>query len=143
MASALGVQGVVGGLDVVGKRAQKQGLRSSLGARESSVLGFSGGLNFTHRGSLKVQRKGASTYVSRAPRCETTEGGGQNSKVDVWIGRFAMLGFVTAIGTEITSGKGVLTNLGISTPAPTLALALTAVVGAVLSFGVFRSAAEE
>lgn len=111
--------------------------QSRLACRSSSYMFGSSDL-----GSLKVQRKGARAVVSRGPRCETSEGG-QNSKVDVWIGRAAMLGFVTAIGTEITSGKGVLANLGVSTPAPTLALALTAVVGAVLSFGVFRSAAEE
>ncbi|CAM6081916.1 unnamed protein product [Calypogeia fissa] len=113
-------------------------LQSRLACRASSYM-----LGSSNLGSLKVQRKGVRTVVSRGPRCEATEGGGQNSKVDVWIGRAAMLGFVTAISTEIASGKGVLANLGISTPAPTLALALTALVGAILAFGVFRSAAEE
>jgi hypothetical protein len=58
--------------------------------------------------SLKLQKKVVRTIVSRGPRCEATESGGQNSKVGVWVGRAAMLGFVTAIGTEIASGKGVL-----------------------------------
>ncbi|CAM6093127.1 unnamed protein product [Calypogeia fissa] len=51
MASAVGLRGVVvasGGLDIAGNRGQKQkqqeGLRTSFGTGESSVLGFLGGL---------------------------------------------------------------------------------------------------
>lgn len=41
-------------------------------------------------------------------RCDQSTEGGNRRSLDTWIGRFAMLGFVAAIGIEISSGKGVL-----------------------------------
>ncbi|KAH9561568.1 hypothetical protein CY35_05G029200 [Sphagnum magellanicum] len=72
-------------------------------------------------------------------RCEQAKDGGANNSLDIWLGRVAMLGFVAAVGVEIVTGKGVLENVGFTTPLPTVALGLTAVVGLFTAFGVFRS----
>lgn len=71
--------------------------------------------------------------------CEQAKDGGSNNSLDIWLGRVAMLGFVAAVGVEIVTGKGVLETVGFSTPLPTVALGLTAVVGLFTAFGVFRS----
>lgn len=39
-------------------------------------------------------------------RCE--QGTKENNGLDVWLGRFAMVGFATAITVEISTGKGLL-----------------------------------
>ncbi|KAH8960921.1 hypothetical protein BDL97_05G023100 [Sphagnum fallax] len=72
-------------------------------------------------------------------RCEQAKDGGANNSLDIWLGRVAMLGFVAAVGVEIVTGKGVLESVGFTTPLPTVALGLTAVVGLFTAFGVFRS----
>eukprot|EP00245_Coleochaete_scutata_P003753 TRINITY_DN15613_c1_g1_i1.p1 TRINITY_DN15613_c1_g1~~TRINITY_DN15613_c1_g1_i1.p1 ORF type:complete len:159 (+),score=29.15 TRINITY_DN15613_c1_g1_i1:71-547(+) len=61
----------------------------------------------------------------------------------VWIGRVAMLAWVAAIATEVLTGKGVLANVGVTSPAPTLAVALAAVVGAATAFSVFSAASSD
>lgn len=56
------------------------------------------------RSALTSRRQGQS--VQRVGiRCE--QGGASNS-LDIWIGHAAMLGFVAAIGVEVSTGKGVL-----------------------------------
>ncbi|CAM6077535.1 unnamed protein product [Sphagnum tenellum] len=72
-------------------------------------------------------------------RCEQAKDGGANNSLGIWLGRVAMLGFVAAVAVEIVTGKGVLENVGFTTPLPTVALGLTAVVGLFTAFGVFRS----
>lgn len=59
--------------------------------------------------------------------------------LDVWLSRGAMLGFVGAVAVELTTGKGVLQNVGLTAPVPTLALALTGVVGVLTAFLIFQS----
>lgn len=76
-----------------------------------------------------------------SPRAESAEEAGNS--VDIWLGRAAMLGFVGALGVEIFSGKGLLEAAGLATPAPNVALALTAVVGVVTAFGIFQSGSKE
>ncbi|PNX82448.1 stress enhanced protein 1 [Trifolium pratense] len=73
-------------------------------------------------------------------RCEqnTNDGNG----LDVWLGRVAMVGFATAITVEITSGKGLLENFGLTSPLPTVALAVTALVGVLTAVFIFQSASE-
>ncbi|KAJ7535236.1 hypothetical protein O6H91_12G023900 [Diphasiastrum complanatum] len=78
-------------------------------------------------------------------RCEQASGGGNNTRnnINLWLGRFAMLGFVGVISIEIITGKGVLQQVGINSPAPTAALALMAVVGTIVAIAIFRSASTQ
>lgn len=62
--------------------------------------------------------------------------------MDVWLGRFAMVGFAAAITVEIATGKGLLENFGLTTPLPTVALAVTALVGVLTAVFIFQSASE-
>ncbi|KAH9296837.1 hypothetical protein KI387_028519, partial [Taxus chinensis] len=57
-------------------------------------------------------------------RCEQSTEEGNN--VSVWLGRIAMLSFGAAIAVEITTGKGLLQNVGLTAPLPTVSLGLTA-----------------
>ncbi|GMH18148.1 hypothetical protein Nepgr_019989 [Nepenthes gracilis] len=73
-------------------------------------------------------------------RCEqSTE---RKSGFNVWLGRLAMVGFAVAISVEISTGKGLLENFGLTTPLPTVALALTALVGVLAAIFIFQSASD-
>uniref|UniRef100_A0ACD6A0T4 Uncharacterized protein n=1 Tax=Avena sativa TaxID=4498 RepID=A0ACD6A0T4_AVESA len=78
---------------------------------------------------------------SLSVRCEQGSKGGPG--LDVWLSRGAMLGFVGAVGVELTTGKGVLQNVGLMAPLPALALGLTGVVGVVTAFFIFQSGASD
>ncbi|KAG6467423.1 hypothetical protein ZIOFF_074758 [Zingiber officinale] len=67
----------------------------------------------------------------------------ENTGLNVWLGRFAMVGFATAITVEISTGKGLLENFGFTAPIPTLALAATALVGVLSAFFIFQSASRD
>ncbi|XP_047968360.1 stress enhanced protein 1, chloroplastic-like isoform X1 [Salvia hispanica] len=80
-----------------------------------------------------------STSVS--VRCEQStkeEGNG----LDVWLGRLAMVGFAAAISVEVATGKGLLENFGLTDPLPTVALAVTALVGVLTAVFIFQSASK-
>ncbi|EHA8591532.1 putative Stress enhanced protein 1, chloroplastic [Cocos nucifera] len=79
--------------------------------------------------------------MSVSIRCE--QGAKQNNRLDVWLGRLAMVGFATAITVEIATGKGLLENFGFTTPLPTLALVVTALVGVLTAFFIFQSASRD
>ncbi|TYK06783.1 ADP-ribosylation factor 1-like [Cucumis melo var. makuwa] len=72
------------------------------------------------------QKKHAVKQNSVSIRCEQST---QQSNLDVWLGRFAMVGFAIAISVEIATGKGLLENLGVTSPLPSVALAVTALLG--------------
>ncbi|CAD6334533.1 unnamed protein product [Miscanthus lutarioriparius] len=78
-------------------------------------------------------------------RCEqgAKGGGAGGGGLDVWLSRGAMLGFVGAVTVELTTGKGVLQNVGLTAPLPTLALALTGVVGVLTAFLIFQSSSRD
>ncbi|GJN20509.1 hypothetical protein PR202_gb07896 [Eleusine coracana subsp. coracana] len=81
---------------------------------------------------------------SLSVRCEQgAKGGGGGGGLDVWLSRGAMLGFVGAVAVELTTGKGVLQNVGLTAPLPTVALGLTGVVGAFTAFLIFQSASQD
>nr|QJF74560.1 light-harvesting chlorophyll a/b-binding protein [Carica papaya] len=73
-------------------------------------------------------------------RCEQSTQ--ESNSLDVWLGRFAMVGFAAAITVEIATGKGLLENFGLTTPLPTVALAVTALVGVLTAVFIFQSASE-
>ncbi|KAL8239497.1 hypothetical protein R6Q59_016064 [Mikania micrantha] len=73
-------------------------------------------------------------------RCEQTSKDGNG--LDVWLGRAAMVGFAVAISVEISTGKGLLENFGLTSPLPTVALAVTALVGVLTAVFIFQSASE-
>ncbi|KAL4598429.1 hypothetical protein ACB092_11G059400 [Castanea dentata] len=73
-------------------------------------------------------------------RCEQ---GTQDNSSDVWLGRFAMIGFAVAITVEVTTGKGLLENFGLTSPLPTVALAVTALVGVLTAVFIFQSASKD
>ncbi|KAI3704060.1 hypothetical protein L1987_74267 [Smallanthus sonchifolius] len=83
-----------------------------------------------------LMRKAAAFSV----RCEQSSKGG--SGLDVWLGRTAMVGFAVAISVEISTGKGLLENFGLTSPLPTVALAVTALVGVLTAIFIFQSASE-
>ncbi|KAH7518029.1 hypothetical protein FEM48_Zijuj09G0127200 [Ziziphus jujuba var. spinosa] len=82
------------------------------------------------------QRKPACNAMRLTIRCEqnTQEG----NSLDVWLGRFAMVGFAAAISVEIGTGKGLLENFGLTSPLPTVALAVTALVGVLTAVFIFQ-----
>ncbi|CAN6293673.1 unnamed protein product, partial [Urochloa humidicola] len=75
-------------------------------------------------------------------RCEQGAKGGGGG-LDVWLSRGAMLGFVGVVAVELTTGKGVLENVGLTAPLPTVALALTGVVGIFTAFIIFQSGTQD
>ncbi|XP_010547989.1 PREDICTED: stress enhanced protein 1, chloroplastic [Tarenaya hassleriana] len=80
------------------------------------------------------RRNGAASF---SIRCEqSTEGG---NSLDVWLGRTAMVGFAVAITVEIATGKGLLENFGVVSPLPTVALALTGLIGILTAVFIFQS----
>ncbi|XP_010936932.1 stress enhanced protein 1, chloroplastic [Elaeis guineensis] len=87
------------------------------------------------------RRKNVCRAMSVSIRCE--QGTKQNNGLDVWLGRLAMVGFATAITVEIATGKGLLENFGFTTPLPTLALVVTALVGVLTVFFIFQSASQD
>lgn len=66
----------------------------------------------------------------------------QESNLDVWLGRSAMVGFAAALSVEIATGKGLLENFGVSGPLPTVALAVTGLVGVLTAVFIFQSASK-
>ncbi|CDO97214.1 unnamed protein product [Coffea canephora] len=103
------------------------------------------GTTFASGSPLPVQRssystKAASKATSVSIKCEQGAKGGNS--VDVWLGRFAMVGFAAAISVEIGTGKGLLENFGLTTPLPTVALAVTALVGVLTAVFIFQSASK-
>ncbi|XP_020206273.1 stress enhanced protein 1, chloroplastic [Cajanus cajan] len=85
-------------------------------------------------------RKAACKAMPVSIRCEqsTQEG----NSLDVWLGRAAMVGFAVAITVEIATGKGLLENFGLTSPLPTVALAVTALVGVLTAVFIFQSASK-
>ncbi|TVU30950.1 hypothetical protein EJB05_22608 [Eragrostis curvula] len=79
---------------------------------------------------------------SLSVRCEQGAKGGGGG-LDVWLSRGAMLGFVGAVAVELSTGKGVLQNVGLTAPLPTVALALTGVVGVFTAFIIFQSGSRD
>lgn len=78
--------------------------------------------------------------MSVSIRCEQSSQ--QGNSLDVWLGRLAMVGFAVAITVEIATGKGILENFGLTTPLPTVALAVTALVGVLTAVFIFQSASK-
>ncbi|BBN04677.1 hypothetical protein MPTK1_3g06770 [Marchantia polymorpha subsp. ruderalis] len=93
--------------------------------------------------ALRSESKGVKQVATVETRCESKTEETRGPSADIWIGRLAMVGFAAAITSEIVTGKGVLATAGLSTPQPTLALALAALVGGLTAFGVFRSAGSD
>ncbi|XP_028767665.1 stress enhanced protein 1, chloroplastic [Neltuma alba] len=85
-------------------------------------------------------RQPASKAIPVSIRCEQSTRGGNS--LDVWLGRSAMVGFAVAITVEIATGKGLLENFGLTSPLPTVALAVTALVGVLTAIFIFQSASK-
>ncbi|KAG6710621.1 hypothetical protein I3842_05G010700 [Carya illinoinensis] len=79
--------------------------------------------------------------MSFSIRCEQSTKDGNS--VDVWLGRLAMAGFAVAISVEIATGKGLLENFGLTSPLPTVALAITGLVGVLTAIFIFQSASKD
>ncbi|KAJ1696746.1 hypothetical protein LUZ63_005258 [Rhynchospora breviuscula] len=87
------------------------------------------------------QRKVRFRAMSLSIRCE--QSAKESEGAIVWVGRAAMVGFATAITIEISTGKGLLENIGLATPQPTLALFVTALVIGLTAFFIFQSASRD
>ncbi|GMN37733.1 hypothetical protein TIFTF001_007068 [Ficus carica] len=90
--------------------------------------------------STSCQRKTARKATPFSVRCEQSTQ--KSSSLDVWLGRLAMVGFAVAISIEIATGKGLLENFGLTAPLPTVALAVTALVGVLTAVFIFQSASK-
>ncbi|KAH0728564.1 hypothetical protein KY284_004429 [Solanum tuberosum] len=97
---------------------------------------FATGSPLLIRNSFSRIKAMPSRAASLSIRCE------QSSNLDVWLGRSAMVGFAAAISVEIATGKGLLENFGVSGPLPTVALAVTALVGVLTAVFIFQSASK-
>ncbi|GKV43171.1 hypothetical protein SLEP1_g50498 [Rubroshorea leprosula] len=86
------------------------------------------------------KRKPVCKATSLSIRCE--QGTQKGNGLDVWLGRLAMVGFAVAITVEIATGKGLLENFGLTTPLPTVALGVTALVGVLAAIFIFQSASK-
>ncbi|GFY90028.1 stress enhanced protein 1 [Actinidia rufa] len=86
------------------------------------------------------RRKFARKAASLSIRCEQSSKEGNS--LDVWLGRSAMVGFAVAISVEIATGKGLLENFGLTSPLPTVALGVTALVGVLTAIFIFQSASK-
>ncbi|XP_021750786.1 stress enhanced protein 1, chloroplastic-like [Chenopodium quinoa] len=89
----------------------------------------------TSAAQLKAVHK--SNSVSIKCQQSANEGG-----LDVWLGRIAMIGFAVAITVEVSTGKGLLENFGLTSPLPTVALAVTGLVGVLTAVFIFQSASK-
>ena len=59
---------------------------------------------------------------------------GFNPFAELWVGRLAMMGFVTSVVEEAVTGNGTLRQIGIETPStPLLSVMLTVFGGAILA----------
>ncbi|KAI4971026.1 hypothetical protein ZWY2020_001940 [Hordeum vulgare] len=92
------------------------------------------------RSAARVSRRSV-RLKSLSIRCE--QGSKSGPGLDVWLSRGAMIGFIGAVGVELTTGKGVLQNVGLMAPLPALALGLTGVVGVVTAFIIFQSGSSD
>ncbi|XP_037496869.1 stress enhanced protein 1, chloroplastic [Jatropha curcas] len=91
------------------------------------------------RTALQKKHVGRTSLVSI--RCgQSTQKG---SSLDVWLGRLAMIGFAVAITVEISTGKGLLENFGLTAPLPSVALAVTGLVGVLTAIFIFQSASKD
>ncbi|CAN6283126.1 unnamed protein product [Urochloa humidicola] len=90
---------------------------------------------------LSVTSSRPTARASRRNARPRAKGGGGG--LDVWLSRGAMLGFVGVVAVELTTGKGVLENVGLTAPLPTVALALTGVVGIFTAFIIFQSGTQD
>ncbi|XP_020522742.1 stress enhanced protein 1, chloroplastic isoform X2 [Amborella trichopoda] len=86
-------------------------------------------------------RKTALKVTLVSIRCE--QGAKEGGSLGIWLGRLAMVGFAAAITVEISTGRGLLENFGLSTPVPTVALVVTAVVVVLTAFFIFQSASSD
>ncbi|KAF8410123.1 hypothetical protein HHK36_002645 [Tetracentron sinense] len=86
------------------------------------------------------QRKLACKATSVSIRCKKSSKEGNG--LDIWLGRLAMTGFAALITIEITTGKGLLENVGLTAPLPTVVLAVTALVGVLTAIFIFQSASK-
>ncbi|TKW03660.1 hypothetical protein SEVIR_7G055200v4 [Setaria viridis] len=92
----------------------------------------------TARGSRRNARSRALSV-----RCEQGAKGGGGGGLDVWLSRGGMLGFMGVVVVELTTGKGVLQNVSLTAPLPTVALGLAGVVGIFTAFIIFQSGSQD
>ncbi|CAH2076904.1 unnamed protein product [Thlaspi arvense] len=88
------------------------------------------------RGGGRSGKRGAPVSIRSE---QSTEGG---NGLDIWLGRGAMIGFAVAITVEVATGKGLLENFGVASPLPTVALAVTALVGVLTAVFIFQSSSK-
>ncbi|RAL39660.1 unnamed protein product [Cuscuta campestris] len=114
--------------------------RSPLGLLNSGRFGTSLAAGSTPVLKTSYPIKPSHRRASVTVRCEQTTKEG--SSLDIWLGRFAMIGFAVAISVEISTGKGLLENFGLTSPLPTVALAVTTLVGILATVFIFQSASK-
>ncbi|KAF0894888.1 hypothetical protein E2562_004892 [Oryza meyeriana var. granulata] len=97
--------------------------------------------------SSKRRALASRAATSLSVRCEQTakqgSGGGGGSGAGLWLGRLAMVSFTTAVVVEVSTGKGVVANLGVATPAPTLALVVTSLAAGLAVYFIFQAGSRD
>ncbi|KAM7271552.1 hypothetical protein ACFE04_030766 [Oxalis oulophora] len=124
-------------------------IKSASPKRCSNISGLSLNSSFATKPSAFIGSplliSGVSCLRSSSPRrpasvsirCEQSSQG-----LDTWLGRFAMVGFAVAITVEVSTGKGLLENFGLTSPLPTVSLGVTALVGVLTAVFIFQSASK-
>ncbi|KAG7022474.1 Stress enhanced protein 1, chloroplastic [Cucurbita argyrosperma subsp. argyrosperma] len=103
------------------------------------------GTTFATGSPLVISKPSGQTKRAMKPnsvsiRCEQSSQ--ESNNLDVWLGRLAMVGFAIAISVEIATGKGLLENFGVTSPLPSAALGVTALVGILTAVFIFQSASK-
>ncbi|TQD90313.1 hypothetical protein C1H46_024141 [Malus baccata] len=117
-------------------------LATSEGVRNESMQ------NWTYSGkSEKGMARPGLSFASCSHQSSASlfrkQGARKEGGLDVWLGRLAMIGFAVAIGVEVSTGKGLLENFGLTSPLPTAALGVTALVGVLTAVFIFQSGSEK
>ncbi|CAO2144823.1 unnamed protein product, partial [Urochloa humidicola] len=113
--------------------------------RASPVAAAAAAVPSFGRGASELRVTSSKRHVSSTAtrslsiRCEQSVKQGGGGGADVWLGRAAMLGFASAVAVEVSTGKGFLQNLGVATPAPTLALVVSGLVVGLAVFFLLQS----
>ncbi|KAJ4962435.1 hypothetical protein NE237_022374 [Protea cynaroides] len=115
--------------------------RLPLGNIARAITSFARGSPLLWR--IPSQVKPACKAASISIRCEQQGSKEGSGGLDVWLGRLAMIGFAVAITVEVTTGKGLLENFGLTSPLPTFALAITALVGILTAVFIIQSASKD
>uniref|UniRef100_J3N9N1 Stress enhanced protein 1 n=1 Tax=Oryza brachyantha TaxID=4533 RepID=J3N9N1_ORYBR len=96
-----------------------------------------------HAAVLRVTSRAATSLSGRCEQTAKQGGGGGGGGADRWLGRIGMISFATAVILEVSTGKGLVANLGVATPAPALALVVTSLAAGLTVYFIFQAGSSD